>query len=99
MIDSHGSLFLSCEAGSAIPVENCGPAGIQSAVRIARTGLFSFLLQAMLNGYGHRVQWQKNLTTLAKKPYYLLNGVEQRDWWVFGDFVGQRRKRAPLTIV
>ena len=55
--------FLSCEAGSAN--ESCGPAGIQSAARIARTGLFSFLLQAMLNGGGHRVQWQNNLTTLA----------------------------------
>ena len=61
MIVSHGSLLLSCEAGSAN--ESCGPAGIQSAARIGRTGLISFLLQAMLNGGGHRVQWQKNLTT------------------------------------
>ena len=43
----------------------------------------------MLNGGGHRVQWENNLTTLAKKPYYLLSGVEQRDWWGFGDFVGR----------
>ena len=61
MIDSHGSYLLSCEAGSAN--ESCDPAGIQSAARIARTGLFSFLLQAMLNGGGHRVQWENNLTT------------------------------------
>ena len=64
MIDSHGSYLLSCEAGSAN--ESCDPAGIQSAARIARTGLFSFLLQAMLNGGGHRVQWENNLTTPAK---------------------------------
>ena len=56
--------ILSCEAGSAN--ESCGPAGIQSAARSVRTGLFSFLLQAMLNGDGHRVQWQNNLITPAK---------------------------------
>ena len=30
---------------------------------------------------------------MAKKPHHLqktlLNGVEKRDWWVFGDFVGR----------
>ena len=63
MIDSHGSYFLSCEAGSAS--ESCGPAGIQSAARIGRTGLFSFLLQANAKRRRSPVQWQKNLTTLA----------------------------------
>ena len=31
----------------------------------------------------------KNPHHPGKKPYYLLNGVEKRGWWVFGDFVGR----------
>ena len=86
--------ILSCEAGSAS--ESCGPAGQECSPVLKVPGCSHFCFKPMLNGAGHRCNGKKPHHP-GKKPHYLLNGVEQRNWWVFGlgAGVGARMIRSP----